>query len=165
MRESRAWAYIKVNLPSWLAMERLEPMYPPGLPDTFWTVRSEAEVPKAVGWPRIGPRPALSGWLELKYCEGDDREYRAGRIPKLRPEQPLFLRRHAQNGVPGGILLRVGDYKWLLWKAAPTHEWAQDIRSIHAVQQAADVTLPDNDGVLRAQARLDFELLIGLLLK
>jgi hypothetical protein len=112
----------------------LEPMYPPGLPDCFWTYKDTE------------PRP-VSGWLELKYCLPADPAYISGRIPKLRPEQPMFLRRQAENGVPGGILLRVGDHKWLLWKATPSHAWVKQVQSTDAIHMAITVSHQDR-GVL-----------------
>jgi hypothetical protein len=120
MRESIVWTWLKNHKPSWLAIERLEVITPPGLSDCFWTDR----------------RTTISGWLELKYCESNDKELRAGRIPKLKPTQPMFLRRQAENGVPCGILLRVGSARWYFWKATPEREWVELVRSTEAISRA-----------------------------
>lgn len=157
MRESRAWQYINEGRPSWLAIERLEPMYPPGLPDTFWT--DMRPTMSLVGEPLkpLGKIPGVhnrSGWLELKYCEADDKEYRAGRIPKLRPSQPQFLRRQASHGVPGGVLLRVGTFHWLLWPGKAEHSWVKMMCSTEAIANAVHVEVP-REG-LTAVAQLNY---------
>lgn len=113
MRESAVWRWVQDHPAPGLAIERLEVKFPPGLCDCFWT-DTDARV---------------SGWLELKYCEPGDKELRAGKIPKLRPAQPLFLRRQAANGVPSGLLLRVGMVGWYFWLASPEHEWANRLRT------------------------------------
>lgn len=116
------WAWVSGNRPSWLAVERVEVKYPPGLCDTFWTDKRFS--------------PVISGWLELKYCEPNDEQYRRGYLPKLRREQPLFLRRQAENGVPCGILLRVGLERWLLWQGMSDHKWVDMMHSKYAVEMA-----------------------------
>lgn len=116
MRESTVWTYLDRNRPNWLAIERLETKYPPGLADCFWTDKR----------PMDFNSPAVSGWLELKYLR------RAGLttktvIPDLRPDQTQFLVRQAKNGVSGGILMR-HDAGWMLWKAPPDEEWSNMVR-------------------------------------
>ncbi len=88
MREARVWDWIDKHKPEWLAIERVEVLYPPGLSDCFWT----------------DTRTRISGWLELKFCMVNDREFKAGRIPKIKPEQPMFLVRQAKKGIPAGIV-------------------------------------------------------------
>lgn len=122
MRESRTWQYIKDHAPSWFCIERFEVLHPPGGSDCFWTDNRDGS--------------PISGWLELKYCEPDDREFLRGRIPKLKPEQPMFLRRQAEHGVPAGILLRVGADTWYLFRADRTHGWVNRIRSTDAMTMA-----------------------------
>lgn len=148
MRESRVWQYLLSHLPPDLAMERVEPMYPPGLPDCFWTLRR-------------GEPPCVSGWLELKYCEPNDPDFALGRIPKLRPEQPMFLRRQAANGVPGGILLRVGEVRWCFWKASPNHEWCRVVGGREAIQRSHNVAFRPTIG----PAVLDLDRMVRLLLE
>lgn len=113
MRESRVWTALEGNAPPWLKLTRFEVMNPPGTSDVFWTDQ----------------RTSISGWIELKYCEPNDREFVRGCIPKMRPDQPMFLRRQVDNGCPSGILLRVGPDSWFFWKAGHTHEWIKFIRS------------------------------------
>lgn len=130
MRESRLWAWVDANKPSWLAVERIEVTHPPGLSDCFWTDR----------------RTGISGWLELKQCEITDKEFKAGRIPKIRPEQPMFLRRQAENGVPCGLILRVIDHGFYVWRANKYHEWSNMMRSNEAIKHgiyAGAATLED----------------------
>lgn len=117
MKESRVWKYLEEHLPDYIKAERMEVMTPPGLSDVFWT----------------DTRTSISGWLELKHCESDDSEFRRGRIPHLKPEQPMFLRRQAENAVPCGILLRAGSSDWLFWRACPSREWVEEIRSTDAI--------------------------------
>lgn len=116
MRESIVWQNILKAKPDWLEIERFEVLHPPGGSDCFFT----------------DTRSSLSGWLELKFCKEDDREWRAGRIPKLKPEQPMFLRRQSEKGIPAGILMRYADHGWYLWTAKPDHEWVNQIRSTDA---------------------------------
>jgi hypothetical protein len=118
VRESTVWNYIERNAPSWLSVERLEVKYPPGLSDCFWHDR----------------RSNRTGWLELKFCRADDKELRAGRIPKLSKEQPLFMTRWARRGVPCGLLLRVESDKWLFWKATGDPAWSNMINSTEAIR-------------------------------
>lgn len=122
MRESGAWAYIAAHMPIGIGIERMEAKFPPGMADCFWTdARGEFSV---------------CGWLEIKYCEPN--ELRAGRIPKLRPDQPIFLNRQARNGVPAGILLRAGQVGyWHLWVATGAREWAVDIKGPKAFSMVA----------------------------
>lgn len=158
MRESLAWQYLDRNKPTWLAIERMEPMYPPGMADCFWTdKRTRMAVQLAEPMRHQILPPNVSGWLELKYCKPDDKEWRAGRIPKLRPEQPLFLRRQAANGVPCGILLRLGLEGWFLWRAEPTHEWVAKVRGNKAKEIGLDATMETG-------ASLDIEWVIDHLL-
>lgn len=117
MKEANVWAWFNDSRPNWLAAERFEVLSPPGLSDVFWTDK----------------RTSISGWLELKYCAPDNKELRAGRIPKLRPDQPMFMRRQTVNGVPCGILLRVGDEKWMFWLAQPDRDWVENIRGRSAI--------------------------------
>ncbi len=117
MRESTLWKWIEANRPAWLAIERFEPRHPPGMADCFWTDR----------------RSHISGWLELKQCSAGDREYKVGRIPKLGTEQPMFLRRQAENGAPSGLLLRIEDVGFLLWVSDGTREWPNMMRSTEAI--------------------------------
>ncbi len=130
MRESNVWKRIQAQAPDWLKMERVEPMYPAGMSDVFWTdMREDGSADRVARW-------GLSGWLELKFCRPGDLS--SGRIPKLRPEQPLFLRRQASNHVPCGILLLeegglVYPEKWYLWKARADHEWVAFINSKEAL--------------------------------
>lgn len=158
MRESRAWQYMNERRPPWLAIERLEPMYPPGLPDCFWTDKRPKtkyqDVPNYGMWLHSVLQRPVSGWLELKYCEADDKEFRAGRIPKLRPSQPQFLRRQSANGVPGGVLLRVGSFDWLLWCAQPDHTWIKQMCGTEAIAMGTSVSLP-REG-LQAVAQLAY---------
>lgn len=162
MRESRAWQYLNERRPPWLAIERLEPMYPPGLPDCFWVDGRPKSYPLPPGVSFYMGRPlgeflqrTVSGWLELKYCEPDDKEFRAGRIPKLRPSQPQFLRRQAANGVPGGVLLRVGSFDWLLWVAEPDHQWIKAMCSTEAIAMGVSVALPRSD--IQAVTQLEYD--------
>jgi hypothetical protein len=120
MKESNVWKWIRDHKSEWLAIERVEVMYPPGLVDCFWTDK----------------RTTISGWLELKFCKADDKELRAGRIPKLKPEQPMFLRRQAENGVPCGIILRVDDGNTYVWRAQPSRDWVEHIRGRTAIGSA-----------------------------
>lgn len=120
MKESRVWEWIDKGKPPWLAIERVEVLYPPGLSDCFWT----------------DTRTGKSGWLELKYCEPIDKEYRAGHIPKLKVEQPMFMSRQARNGVPAGIVLRVGAIRWHVWRAPGSQIWNIQIRSREAISMA-----------------------------
>ena len=144
MRESRVWAYLDGHLPVDVQVERIEVKLPVGLADCFW----HAVV------------PGVSGWLELKYCEAGDREFRAGRIPKLRPEQPLWLNRKARAGIPSGILLRVGeDAGWMLWIASGRPEWANGVRSAMAVAMA-DRVWSGRTGPVPFQFRQVFESLL-----
>ena len=131
MRESRVWKFLEQKLPSWVAAERFEVVHPPGMSDVFWT----------------DIRTSISGWLELKYCEPDDREFVRGGIPKLKPEQPMFLRRQALNRVPAGILMRVGQNDWYFWRATCEHEWVQEVRSRNAVAFADRVWRGNFDAV------------------
>lgn len=117
MKESALWKWVETNRPAWLAIERLEVLHPAGLSDCFWTDR----------------RTRISGWLELKQCEPTDPAYRAGRIPKIGPEQPMFLRRQAENGAPAGLILRVLEVGVLLWVAQSNREWSNMMRSNTAI--------------------------------
>jgi hypothetical protein len=121
MRESNTWKFLNNNLPPYIAAERFEAVSPPGVSDVFWTNKVTS----------------ISGWLELKYCEADDRELRRGGIPKLKPEQPMFLRRQAENNVPAGILLRAGRmHMWYYWRAESSREWVERVRSDSALSYA-----------------------------
>lgn len=120
MRESRVWKYLENKLPTGITAERFEVIHPPGMSDVLWT----------------DTRTSISGWLELKLCEPTDREFVRGRIPKMKPEQPMFLRRQEGKGMPSGILLRVGEDMWVFWRARPDHGWVQDIRTDMARQMA-----------------------------
>jgi hypothetical protein len=121
MKESVAvWQYLERHTPRYIAIERMEVMYPPGLADTFFTDK----------------RSRISGWLELKHCKPDDKEFRAGRLPKLKPEQPMFLRRQTENGCPCGIILRVGESDWYFWRARSNREWVEAIRGRGAIGMA-----------------------------
>jgi hypothetical protein len=165
MRESRVWKYIDEHKPGWLAIERLEPAYPPGLSDCFWTDQRShvpnphGDVTRALLCAERGSASLLdpegerrnmtrlvqeinagrynegwkrSGWLELKYCEPNDKQWQRGCIPKLRPTQPMFLSRQARNGVPSAILLRVGAEAWYLWVAKQEQEWSTWVRGDEA---------------------------------
>lgn len=123
MRESRLWEWVERKRPAWLAIERFEPMFPPGMADCFWTDR----------------RTRISGWLELKQCDITDKEYRAGRIPKISAEQPMFLRRQAENGAPAGLLLRVVGKGFYLWIATRDREWSNMMRSSEAIANPSAV--------------------------
>lgn len=118
MRESAAWRYVDSHCPSHVHIERVEVKHPPGLADCFWHDKDAG----------------VSGWLELKYTTDQDREFRAGRIPKLRKEQPLWLNRWQRAGVPTGILMRVGESfpTWMLWIPTGEPEWANVVRSTEA---------------------------------
>lgn len=118
MKESRVWKYLLPHLPTYIEAERFEVLVPPGVSDVFWT----------------DIRSSISGWLELKYCEPDDSEFLRGGIPKLKPEQPMFLRRQAAKNVRGGILLQVGVESWYLWVSRSKHEWIQGVRSSNAIR-------------------------------
>jgi hypothetical protein len=120
VKESNVWKYLRDHKPVYIAIERLEVIYPPGLVDCFWTDK----------------RTRLSGWLELKFCKEDDKEFRAGRIPKLKPEQPMFLRRQAENSVPCGIFLQRGDTEWYFFRARSNREWVEHIRGRSAIASA-----------------------------
>lgn len=109
MRESRVWAWLEKHIPEGVYFDRLEVKFPPGMADCFWTDTR-------------GDHP-VNGWLELKYCELTDPAYRAGRIPKLRPAQPLFLSRQARRGNPAGVLLRVGMNNFHVWRATGDPRW------------------------------------------
>ena len=123
MREARVWEWLLHHSPDWLAVERIEALFPPGLADCFWT----------------DMRDGRSGWLELKYCDPKNIEFLRGRIPKLRPEQPMFLARQVRKNVPAGILLRVGSVgmnKWYVWKASSNREWINQVRGPDAIYNA-----------------------------
>jgi hypothetical protein len=120
VRESAVWKYLGDHLPQYIEAERIEVMTPPGMSDVFWT----------------DTRTSISGWLELKYCEQDNAELLRGRIPKLKPEQPMFLRRQAAKHVPSGILMRVGQDTWYFWRADGAREWVERIRGTEAIQYA-----------------------------
>jgi hypothetical protein len=96
----------------------MEVKYPPGLADCFW---HDVLLKR-------------SGWLELKFSEPTDKEFKAGRIPKLRPAQPIWLNRQARRGVPAGILMRIGSEKsvWKLWVADGNPAWANLVNSTEA---------------------------------
>lgn len=117
MRESVVWKYLEPKLPPYIKAERFEVVHPPGMSDVFWT----------------DTRTTISGWIELKYCDPEDRELVRGRIPKMKPEQPMFLRRQAEKGLPCGILMRIGQDRWVLWRAHAEHEWVQHVRSNQAL--------------------------------
>jgi hypothetical protein len=106
-------------------VERLEVKTPPGLADCFWHHKLLD----------------VSGWLELKFCEPSNDEYKAGRIPKLRTAQPLWLNRQARQGVPAGILLRVGTVNpvWMLWAATGHPEWSNMVNSTSAIANASSM--------------------------
>lgn len=122
MRESRVWSWIEKNLPDKVYFERIEVKFPPGLADCFWTDARRLF--------------NITGWLELKYCEPTDPAYRAGRIPKIRPAQPLFLSRQARQGNPSGILLRVGMNTFHVWRATGEREWNAMIQGPSAIANA-----------------------------
>lgn len=130
MKESSVWKYLESHLPTGIAAERFEVFHPPGGSDVLWT----------------DSRTSISGWLELKYCELNDKELLLGRIPKLKPEQPMFLRRQAQKGMPSGILMRVGKNSWYFWRSTPHHIWVERVRSNEALMYAnriwEDAVLP-----------------------
>jgi hypothetical protein len=132
MKESRLWAWVNANRPLWLSIERIEVLHPPGLADCFWT----------------DTRTRISGWLELKQCEPGDHEYKAGRIPKIRPEQPMFLRRQAENGVPSGLLLRVTGIGFHLWVATPERGWSNFMRSTDAIDNSIFMKDPTLDTIM-----------------
>lgn len=120
MRESRVWKRISANLPPYIEAERIEAMSPAGVSDVLWT----------------DTRTSISGWLELKFCMSGDNAFRLGRIPKIKQEQPMFLRRQAEKNVPGGILLYVFPTNhWFFWRADPSHEWVKMIRSREAISK------------------------------
>lgn len=121
MRESTLWKWMDNNRPSWLEIERFECSQPAGPGDCFVMDTRTA--------------PALTGWLELKYCTKDDSDFRQGYIPKLRPLQPIFLRRMAARGIPSGILLRA-DNSFYLWRSDGSHAWANMVRSNQAIANA-----------------------------
>src|SRR3954464_10078007 len=112
MKESRVWKYLSAHLPPYIQAERFEVIHPPGMSDVLWT----------------DTRTSISGWLELKICEPNDRELARGLLPKLKPEQPMFLRRQAAKGMPSGILLRVTGDDWYFFRARSDHLWVQRIR-------------------------------------
>lgn len=119
MKESQFWKWLDTNKPSWAAMERYEVMYPPGMSDVFVT----------------NLETAISGWIELKQCTNLDDEFKAGRIPKLKPEQPMFLQRQAKKGIPAGILMRVNYSTYqevYLWRAHSDPRWVDAIRTTGA---------------------------------
>ena len=141
MKEANVWHRIESQLRGQerLAVERMEPVYPPGLSDCFWTDKQGHD-------DGDGYHVPVSGWLELKHCRTDDKVYRAGKIPKLRPNQPLFLRRQASNGVPCGILLMVEDVVsreevWLVWRAMPDRRWVELINGKES--EFAPIAHPD----------------------
>lgn len=125
MREANVWKWLEDNKPPGLAIERVETLYPPGMSDCFFTLLDSTTT-----------APAVSGWLELKYCEPTDKSYRAGYIPKLRPTQPMFLTRQFKNRVPCGIFLRVGNEASYVFKPTGDPLWNQEIRSIRGVGMA-----------------------------
>lgn len=113
MRESRVWKYLETRLPPYIKAERFEVIHPPGMSDVLWT----------------DTRTSISGWLELKICDPRDRDWLRGGLPKLKPEQPMFLRRQEEKGMPSGILLRVERDQWFFWRARSDHEWVSEIRT------------------------------------
>ena len=117
MRESRVWQWLEDNRPNWLEIERFETTLPAGTGDCFLMDTRTV--------------PAITGWLELKYCAADERDFIRGYIPKLRPTQPLFLRRMAARGIPSGILLRAGS-QFILWRSDGTHEWSNLVRGANS---------------------------------
>lgn len=122
MRESRVWKWIEGHSSAFLDFERVETLHPPGMSDCFFVI--------------LASKPNVTGWLELKYCEPNDKSYLAGHIPKLRPTQPMFLTRQSRKGVPCGILLRVGDVCSYVFKPTGQPEWNQEIRSSRAISMA-----------------------------
>jgi hypothetical protein len=112
MRESRVWTYIEGHKPTWLEIERFEFQYPPGGSDCFYVDRRNSA--------------PIAGWLELKYnANGITRDCK---IPKLKPEQPIFLGRQARHDLPSGILLR-SDVSWMLWVARADRQWSTDVKA------------------------------------
>jgi hypothetical protein len=122
VRESAVWKWIVDHPSPFVAIERVETIHPPGLSDCFFTIISE-----------VSPSANVSGWLELKYCEPNDKAYRAGYIPKLRPTQPMFLTRQFKRRVPCGIFLRVGTECSYLFTPTGEPEWNSEIRSPRAL--------------------------------
>ena len=120
MREALVWQALERALPDYIKATRFEVMQPPGTSDVFWTDQ----------------RTSISGWIELKSCGAEDKELVHGKIPKLRPDQPMFMRRQAENGVPCGILMRVGKDHWYFWRARPDRGWVGQIRSGYAMNMA-----------------------------
>lgn len=123
MRESRVWAWINANkltVPHHV-FERVEVLTPPGMSDCMVT----------------NIATGVTSWLELKFCLPNDNDFRHGRIPKLRPAQPLFLRARKAAGVKGAILLRTGDNpnhcEWRLWQSESAREWINFISGNAAI--------------------------------
>lgn len=110
---------------SFVEFERVETLHPPGMSDCFFIVKTEAAGDLNV-----------TGWLELKYCEPNDKAFRAGYIPKLRPTQPMFLTRQYNRRVPCGIFLRVGDACSYVFQPTGLPTWNHEIRSNRAIGMA-----------------------------
>ncbi len=125
MREHHVWKWIQDHPSIFVTFERVETTFPPGTSDCFFTFVTEGKD----SW-------NITGWLELKYCEPDDPSYLAGRIPKLRPAQPIFLTRQRNKRVPCGIVLRVGKDRWHFWEPTGNPQWNHDIRSTRAISMA-----------------------------
>lgn len=138
MREANVWTWFDQTRPSWLAAERVEVYHPAGMSDVLWTDTRRS--------------PAISGWLELKFCEENHADFRRGRIPYLKPRQALFLRRQAQNNVPCGILLQVGKSWYHVWRASPDRDWVntiQSVRSFDIITESWELR-PEPEQIVRA---------------
>lgn len=140
MKESLVWAWVRRKCPDWLAIERVEPAYPPGMCDCFWT----------------DMRDGVSGWLELKTCNILDSKYRRGYIPKLGRAQPHFIRRQVTNNCPAGIIL-FSDPHIHIWRGRTEREWIDHIISNRAMDHvdktylARTITAEDIISVIRSK--------------
>ena len=91
MLESDFWRLLRTNLKREFLLTRVESVSSPGVPDVHWaSLREEG----------------MCGWIELKVIRGN--------VVKLRPEQVLWILRHAQLNVNAKIMARKNDtiYLW-----------------------------------------------------
>ncbi len=51
----------------------------------------------------------------------------------------MFLTRQAKKGIPAGIILRVGNVSWWVWRATGEPDWSNIMRSNKAIVHANQV--------------------------
>lgn len=101
MSETAAWIYLREQFAeAGVFSQKTSDRLTAGLPDIYWCLEG-------------------SGWLELKWLATWDHRKQIG----MRPGQAPWLWKHARAGGNSGILVRVGNDRWHLFKPTADVSW------------------------------------------